>query len=140
MTELSHLLQEHSINFDPQDSCIMCFPHILNICSKHATDDFTSADLTSVSEASFVFPGSNVNKHAYLEALRRDPITRARDVVHIVRSSSLHHESFEEIILDGNIKKYWRDKECEVVELPVRELIHDVPTRWDSKYAMVQRL
>ena len=140
MTKLSRLLQERGIDFDPQDSRIMCFPHILNICSKHATDDLASADLTSVSEASFVFPGSNVNKRAYLEALGRDPIAHAHDVVHIVRSSSLRCESFKEIILDGNIKKYWRDEECEVVQLPVRELICNVPTHWDSKYAMAQRL
>lgn len=140
MTELSRLLQERGIDFDPQDSRIMCFPHILNICSKHATNDLASADLTSVSEASFVFPGSNVNKHAYLEAFRRDPIACARDVVRIVRLSSLRRESFKEIILDSNIKKYWRDEECEVVQLPVRELIRNVPTRWDSKYAMAQRL
>ena len=118
----------------------MCLPHVLNICSKHATDDFASINLTSIAESSFDFPGSNVNKQAYIQALKVDPVARARDMVRIVRSSSLRRESFKEIILDGNIKKYWRDEEKEVITLAVLKLIHDVKTRWDSRYCMVKRL
>ena len=140
MAELKRLLGACGIDFNPQDSRIMCLPHVLNICSKHATDDFASTNLTSIAESSFDFPSNNVSKQAYIEALKVDPVARARDVVCIVRSSSLHHESFKEIILDGNIKKYWRDEEKEVITLAVLELIHDVKTRWDSRYCMVKRL
>ena len=140
MAELERLLRACGIDFDPQDLRIMCLPHVLNICSKHATDNFTSTNLTSIAESSFDFPGSNVNKQAYIEVLKVDPVARARDVVRIVCSSSLCRESFKEIILDGNIKKYWRDEEKEVITLAVLELIHDVKTRWDSRYCMVKRL
>ena len=82
----------------------------------------------------------SVSKQAYIEVLKVDPVARARDVVRIVCSSSLRCESFKEIILDGNIKKYWRDEEKEVIMLAMLELIRDVKTRWDSRYCMVKRL
>ena len=140
MSELSRLLQGRDIDFDPKDSRIMCLPHIINLCSKHAMDDFTSADFTSVPEASFKFPGSNTNKRAYITALRKDPAAHSCDVVRIVRSSSLCRKSFKDIILDSNARKYWKDEEQNVIELPVLELIHEVKTRWDSRYYMARRL
>ena len=140
MSELSRLLQRRGIDFDAQDLRIMCLPHVLNICSKHATDDFTSADFSSVLESSFEFPDSSINKHTYIEALRKDPAARARDVVRIVRSSSLRRESFKTLIVDGNRREYWRDEEQNVMELPVLELLREVKTRWDSRYSMAKRL
>ena len=140
MVELLHLLQRHGINFDSQDLSIMCLPHVLNICSKHATDDFTSTNFSSVLELSFKFPGSSLNKHTYVEALRKDPAAHAHDVVHIMHLSSLHHESFKMLIVDGNKREYWRDEEQNVTELPMLELLHKVKTRWDSRYAMAKRL
>ena len=140
LSELSRLLKNRDILFDSQDLRIMCLPHILNICAKHATDDFTSADFSSISGESFQFPRGNVDKHTYLEALNRDPFARARDVVRVVRSSNLRRESLREIVLDGNNKKYWRNEDNEVEILPLLELIRDVPTRWDSKRSMAERL
>ena len=140
MSELSRLLQGCDIDFDPKDLCIMCLPHVINLCSKHTTDDFTSADFTSVPEASFEFPGSNTNKHAYITALRKDPAAHGRDVVCIVHSSSLHRKSFKDIILDGNARKYWRDEEQNVIELSILELIREVKTCWDLRYYMARRL
>ena len=139
MAELSRLLQRRGIDFDSQDSRIMCLPHVLNICSKHATDDFTSADFSSVLESTFEFPGSSLDKHTYVEALRKDPTARACDVVCIVRSSSLRCESFKMLIVDGNKREYWRDEEQNVTELPMLELLHEVKTRWDSRYSMVKQ-
>ena len=140
MAELSRLLQRRGIDFDSEDLRIMCLPHVLNICSKHATDDFTSADFSSVLESSFEFPNSSLNKHTYVEALRKDPAARARDVVRIVHSSSLRRESFKTLIVDGNNREYWRDEEQNVMELPVLELLREVKTHWDSRYSMVKRL
>ena len=140
MSELSCLLQEHGIDFDPQDSHIMCLPHVLNICSKHATDNFTSTDFTPVPETLFEFPGSSTNKHAYVEALRKDPAVCAHNMVRIVHSSSLHCESFKAILLDGNSREYWRDEEQNIIELPVLKLLCEVKTCWDSRYFMVKWL
>jgi len=140
MFELSCLLQEHDIDFDPQDSCIMCLAHVVNICSKHATDNFTSADFTLVPDALFAITSSNINKHAYIAALRKGPAAHTRDVVCTVHSSSLRHETFKEIILDGNDKKWWRDEDQKVIKLPTLELLRDTKTLWDSRYFMVNRL
>ena len=123
MIELSRLLQRRGIDFDSEDLRIMCLPHVLNICSKHATDNFTSADFSSILESLFEFPNSSINKRTYVEALRKDPTAHARDVVCIVRSSSLRCESFKTLIVDGNNREYWRDEEQDVMELPVLELL-----------------
>jgi hypothetical protein len=40
MKELGKLLQDQNIAFDPVDSRIMCFPHIINICSTHVIKSF----------------------------------------------------------------------------------------------------
>ena len=140
MSELSRLLQRRGIDFDAQDLHIMCLPHVLNICSKHATDDFTSEDFSSVLESSFKFPDSSINKHTYIEALRKDPAAHARNVVHIVHSSSLRCESFKTLIVDGNCREYWRDKEQNIMELPVLKLLHKVKAYWDSRYSMAKQL
>ena len=94
------------IDFDSEDLCIMCLPHVLNICSKHATDDLTSADFSSILESSFKFSNSSINKCMYVEALRKDPIVHARDMVCIVHSSSLCCESFKTLIVGGNNREY----------------------------------
>ena len=140
MTKLSCLLQRRGIDFDSEDLHIMCLPHVLNICSKHATDNFTSADFSSILESSFKFSNSSINKRTYVEALRKDPAVRACDVVRIVRSSSLRRESFKTLIVDGNNREYWRDEEQNVMELPVLELLREVKTHWDSRYSMAKRL
>ena len=140
MIELSRLLQRRDIDFDSEGLRIMCLPHVLNICSKHATDNFTSADFSSILESSFKFSNSSINKRTYVEALRKDPAACARNLVRIVRSSSLHRESFKTLIVDGNNREYWRDEEQNVMELPVLELLREVKTRWDSRYSMAKRL
>ncbi|KIK22292.1 hypothetical protein PISMIDRAFT_102707, partial [Pisolithus microcarpus 441] len=76
MRELSRLLTLHGIDFDLVDHHIICFPHVLNICSGHVTDEYMAVDFTSISEA-WVDPldGNKViDKDAYIEALQCDPI------------------------------------------------------------------
>ncbi|KIJ21094.1 hypothetical protein PAXINDRAFT_56100, partial [Paxillus involutus ATCC 200175] len=36
------------INFDPVDCHIICFPHMLNTCSKHVVQEYTKADFSAV--------------------------------------------------------------------------------------------
>lgn len=44
MEELSSMLALHEIEFHPTDRRIMCFPHIINICTQHILHAFHNVD------------------------------------------------------------------------------------------------
>ncbi|KIM68546.1 hypothetical protein SCLCIDRAFT_105957, partial [Scleroderma citrinum Foug A] len=119
---------------------ILCFPHALNTCTKHVIDNLTDADFSEVVRVWVDSLGHTVDKDAYLKALQRDPISLGHNIVRVVHASSLHCESFQETISNGNLKKYWTDKNGKVIELPFLELLHDVKTCWDSIYFMLNCL
>ncbi|KIK10528.1 hypothetical protein PISMIDRAFT_124290, partial [Pisolithus microcarpus 441] len=140
--ELSCLLTLRGIDFDPVDHRIICFPHVLNICSGHITDEYTAVDFASISEAWVDALDGNkvIDKDAYIEALRHDPIALGRDIVCTVRASSLCREAFTDILKTGNDKGWFVDEGNNPVTLPVVELLRDVRMRWDSVYCMINRL
>ncbi|KAI6100749.1 hypothetical protein EDD16DRAFT_1490628 [Pisolithus croceorrhizus] len=140
MKELSVLLSERGIDFDPDDRHIMCFPHVLNICSSHVLKAYTQADFTNVASSWVDVFGKNVDKVAYVEALENDPIALGRTVVRIVHASNLCRESFRNTIITGNKMKWFTDENDQTTSLPVVELLRDVKTHWDSVYFMINRL
>ena len=71
---------------------------------------------------------------------RCDPIKRARMVVRILRSSDQKKEDFKQLIKNGNKNEWFRDANSSVVKVPELELLCDVKNRWDSTYAMIERL
>ncbi|KIK78352.1 hypothetical protein PAXRUDRAFT_164226, partial [Paxillus rubicundulus Ve08.2h10] len=121
------------ITFDPMDCHIMCFPHILNICSGHVTGEYTHANFASIGEA-WVNALNNViiDKDAYMEALQHDPIALGWDIVRAVHSSSLRCEGFHNILSTGNQMNWFTDEEGRPTQLPILELLHDVKSHWDS--------
>src|SRR5712691_11571183 len=72
--------------------------------------------------------------------LKLDPIKRARRIVRIVRSSDQRKQGFKDVINNGNDSGWFKSDDNEVLELPNLELLHDVKTRWDSVYRMIERL
>ena len=70
----------------------------------------------------------------------RDPIKRARAVVRILRSSDQRKRDFKEVIKNGNKSGWFRGVNSFVIVVPDLELLCDVKTRWDSTYAMIERL
>ncbi|KAF8872831.1 ribonuclease H-like domain-containing protein [Infundibulicybe gibba] len=133
---------ERHIEFHPTDNRIMCFPHVVNICVTHILKEFTKADLMNdtdeVFEPSGRF-GDNMNQ-SFEEACARDPIALARNIVRVLRASGQRRDAFRDIIIDGNKKGWFAGKSGRARQLPVRELLRDVPTRWDSVYYMISRL
>ncbi|KIK13051.1 hypothetical protein PISMIDRAFT_18265 [Pisolithus microcarpus 441] len=140
MKELSVLLSERDIDFDPEDRRIMCFPHVLNICTSHVLKAYTQADFTNVASSWIDVFGKNVDKDAYMEALENDPVALGRNIVCVVRASNLRRESFRNTIITGNKMKWFTDENNQTTSLPVVELLRDVRTRWDSVYFMINRL
>ncbi|KIK35014.1 hypothetical protein CY34DRAFT_35062, partial [Suillus luteus UH-Slu-Lm8-n1] len=50
------------------------------------------------------------------------------------------HDSFTLTITMGNENKWFLDHTGSPTQLPVVQLLHDEPTRWDSVYVMLNRL
>jgi hypothetical protein len=74
----------------------------------------------------------------YQDACNRDPITLCRKIARIVRSSGQRREEFDELIMKGN-KRGWFKVDGETVQVPVLQLLLDVRTRWDSVFTMIKR-
>jgi hypothetical protein len=133
LSELAVLLEKQNINFNSIDRCIMCFPHVINICCQHVISTFTNAEL---SESTEEFSADEVPDRPHLQtfkqAVSRDPIALGRNIIRTFRSSGQCHDSFIEAIRDGNAKGYFKIKEL--------QLLRDVKTRWDSVYLMLLRL
>lgn len=142
MRELSILLAERGIDFDPVEHRIMCFPHILNLCSGQIAAEYMDADFVSIGEAwvDVLHPSVVIDKDAYREALQQDPIALGRAVVRVLRASSLRRQAFDNTITTGNQMKLFTDEEGNPTNLPVLELVRDVKSRWDSIYLMINRL
>ena len=132
MQELETILKTHDIDFDAKDRRIMCFAHIINLCSgrviRNLTDKIADKDGGSSSESDHDIVPSN-------------PIARARAVVQVIRGSGARRDAFDELIKNGNDGKWFkRGKPPQVVQLKPLQLLRDVPTRWDSVYHMLRRL
>jgi len=76
--------------------------------------------------------------------LRRDPLKRARRLIRFFRSSDQRRTDFLKFIVEGNQKEWFyrinKDGKRELANVPAKEFLRDVKTRWDSVYKMLQRL
>jgi alkylhydroperoxidase family enzyme len=140
MEELENLLRSRDIEFNALDRTVMCFPHIMHICVTHVIESFTDADLTAVAEAWVdAFPDDE-DREAYAEAVRSDPVAMGRDIVKVIRASGLRRDEFLDIVRTGNLKNWFKAPTGESEQIPELELLCDVKSRWDSTYAMINRL
>jgi hypothetical protein len=139
MQELSRLLELCGIQFHPVENRIPCFPHIINICVKHILDEYWKADFSDV-VGRWVIEGKTIEKDMYVQAIRLKALDRTRLLIRTIRASDKRHSSFRVIITTGNDEKWFQDDSGASIQLPVVQLLHDEPTRWDSAYVMLNCL
>jgi hypothetical protein len=72
------------------------------------------------------------------DACAQDPIARLRKIVMKIRSSGQRRDAFMTWIETGN-KSGLFVVNNRPVEIPPRQLLRDVRTRWDSTYLMLKR-
>jgi hypothetical protein len=156
MQELGRMFKERDIDFDPIDRQIMCYAHVINLSSGRVIqaasrtaaaaaaadrDDFGDFDADS-SEPSRPLPYSP-DQQTYADAVARDPIALARNVVRLIRASGTRRNEFKTLIKAGNEGGWFLDgdppKQVPTI-VPDKELLRDVRTRWDSVYFMLSRL
>ena len=118
MEELEKLLRERDIAFDATDRRIMCFAHIVDLCSGRVISAI-GADEESIN----------------------NPIGLARGVVRSIRASGLRRDAFDEVVKNGNAKGWFKAGEPpQTIKLKPLQLLRDVRVRWDSVYFMVKRI
>lgn len=128
MEKLAEMLRARDIDFDADDRRVMCFAHIINLCTGQVV---ASAD-SKVDKK--VDDDGNDSPQSDDEISMSPPIARARNVVRAIRVSSTRRDGFDYAIDSGNAQKLFDP------DVPKLQLLLDVRTRWDSTYYMVTRL
>lgn len=131
----------------------MCIPHVINICAQHAIkvlddgeiddaesdadDDLEAASTPAKPKGLLAKVGRSFSLSIYILSSHSLEI---RAIVRFIRASDQRIEAFEAIIENGNENDWWHDEQDKVIRLPVRKLLRDVRTRWDSTFQMLRRV
>jgi hypothetical protein len=75
---------------------------------------------------------------SYEDACKTDPISLCRKIACAVRSSGPRREEFNELIMKGNAKG-WFKVDGKISKVPVVQLLLDIRIRWDSTFMMIKR-
>ena len=130
MEELKTMLTKRDIAFDVEDRRIMCFAHVVDLCSGRV--------IRAASDG--VEPG-NDGSSSDGDAAVSNPIALARAVVRVIRGSGSRRDAFDEVIVRGNVKGWFKQgKPPRIVQVKPLQLLRDVRTRWDSVHHMLKRL
>ena len=159
MKALQALLVERDIPFDHLNNRIMCYPHIINVCTAHIVaastrvsrkyldsngldgdgDDDDGFDPSSLRDRigpqlDEAFIASQApERQAWLRSLSRDPVKLVADIVRYIRASDSRKQAFADLVGLSN------KSDPESRDAPPLQLIQHVRTRWDSVYLMLQR-
>ena len=136
------LLIKREIDFHHKNNRIMCFPHVINICTTHVIEGFT--DPLLVDDTDEFTPRHRPEDPGFQtleDAITRDPIALCRGTIRAIRASGQRRDRFDETIQDGNARNWFKDPDDETKDykVPQKQLLRDVKTRWDSVYLMIKR-
>ncbi|KAF8870089.1 hypothetical protein BD779DRAFT_1456019 [Infundibulicybe gibba] len=116
--------------FGAKENRIMCFPHIINICTQHMIADFSATTNEEYNDSMEVnddflkaplFPQAQT----YEDACARDPIALGRNIVRVIRASGQRREEFRKWIVMCNQQELFRTPEGVPVRVRELELLHD---------------
>jgi len=141
--------REFDIAFDPDQRRIMCHPHLINLCAKHACEGFMKVNISKI-ERTITTPivqqhattttpvDEHVSKEAYIWAIQSNPLNTAHALVHAICASGLQREAFQEWIRVGNAQGW--HKYPPATQVPLVELLREVLTCWDTIFFLLNRL
>jgi len=130
MKAFEALMCTWDVPFDHNNNHIMCFPHIINICTTHTIESLTDPALADEQTDFDAIPFLGGMEQDYRQAVECNPIALCHCIVRAIHASGKHCNDFQEIICTGN-EKGWFD-------LPELQLLHDVKTHWDSMFLMIR--
>jgi hypothetical protein len=149
LVHLERRLKACNINFiGASEARIMCFPHVINLCCQSTIKEFTKSEWIDEEDDSSVTYElledellTDIDELSSEEPLpNRDSVARCRAIVRKVKASGMRADHFQNTIVQGNREKWFQNSNKQVVKVPELKLIHDVKTRWDSTFLMVERL
>ena len=146
-----------AIVFDPKDSRIACFPHIINICVQHtlealaanvvtaraSNDDGSNNDGSNddgSNDDDSEDDGSDDEGCTVHARVPDDLLVKVRKLIKAIRASGQRQAEFSGVIESGNKAGWWKSAEDMPAQIKPLKLILDVKTRWDSTYQMLIRL
>jgi len=124
MESLAQKLKPHDVSFDLCDRRIMCFAHIIDLCSGRAIHAASGVEREGVSSG---------------DKTASDPLAAAHAAVRAIRGSGQRRDDFDRNIVDGNAGGWFKNGQ-QSVQVKQLQLLHDVCTRWDSVFHMLHRL
>jgi len=154
-----------NVSFNSQTAHIFCFSHVINIIIQHilaaldhpsynkspdesqSKNDKDSPSLIDVDDEDEDNEGDQEEEEdnndddnsASLLTAVSGMISKVCCLVWTIRTSGLHQEALERIIVSGNGSGLWTDLNSNVVVIQPHQLILDVKTYWDSMYQMCYR-
>jgi hypothetical protein len=139
MKSLETFLASRDVSFDADDRKVMCYAHTVDLSSGRVIRGICGGSSSSneLSNESSNESSDESSDESFDESL--DPISLARAAVRAIRGSGTRRSAFEAIIENGNAGGWFMDGP-EPTEVEHRQLLRDVPTRWDSVYHMLNRL
>ena len=126
---LKTILANRDVSFDACDHRIMCFAHIINLCSGrviNATSNMAGDEDSNLSSSDGAVPSN--------------PIDQACMVVWVIWASGQCQLAFNCTIINGNKEGWFTDSTSKIVKVKPLQLLRDVCTRWDSIFYMLTRL
>src|SRR5712675_1920786 len=123
MEELQKLLEDRDItHFNAKKSRIMCFAHVVNLCSGHVIRGLASKTIDDDDD-----DGDYDDNNTNTPAAAGTPVVLARSVVNAIRASGSRREAFARVIKDGNTEQWFKQGDpLKIVELKHLELLHSV--------------
>jgi hypothetical protein len=162
-----HQAKLPDVSFNPKESRIQCFPHVINTCVQHTikalnngVDTDSDSDKGSDDESNEGSDGDSEDSDEESDGdddgggggggggddsdedvvVPGDPLNKIRALVRGIRASGQRQEQFANVILGGNQFGWWKDIQGNAVSIERRQLLRDVKTRWDSTYQMLVRV
>jgi len=110
MEQLEPILASHDIPFDATDRQIMCFAHMINLCSGHVIHAMTDGAVDNNAYSSL----SDDDDDAHFSSSDNtypapNPIQAAHTVVRAIRGSGQHQTDFEKLITQGNSGGWFKE-------------------------------
>src|SRR5271156_1112599 len=105
MRELGLLFEERKIPFDPKETRIACFPHIINIIAQHIISKFSKSGSPDSDDLFELDDPPNLNPNGppktFAEACACDPLSRVRKIIVAIRASSQRRDAYFDWISKG---------------------------------------
>ena len=134
---------EFEIVFDPDQRWVMCHPHLINLCTKHACEGFTNVNASEIEHnittdtvkrhpntEKYMPVNERVSKEDYIQMIHSKPLNKARSLVCAIHASGLQRNTFQERIKVGNEQGWY--KYLPEMKVPLVEPLHEVVTHWDT--------